>query len=85
MSHGNHIDLPPQIQDFWVEYLSEADRDPDTPVFDVFHFGDNRSDANELADLVLRGRKLATASLLWEYETGGKRQPQAGDFEPSMM
>jgi uncharacterized protein YhfF len=80
MSHGNHIDLPPQIQDFWVEYLSEADRDPDTPVFDVFHFGDNRSDANELADLVLRGRKLATASLLWEYETGGKRQPQAGDL-----
>jgi len=80
MSHNKQIDHPPHIQSYWVGYLSEAGRDPRTPLYDVFHFDDNESDANELADLVLRGRKLATASLLWEYETGDKRSPQAGDL-----
>ena len=74
------MDLPAHIRPFWFEYLSEANLDPETLVYDIFHFADNRSDANELADLVLRGRKRATASLLFEYETGGKRQPQAGDL-----
>ena len=80
MSHRKQIDLPPHIQSYWVGYLSESGQDPDTPVHDVFHFDDNKSDANELAELVLRGRKLATASLLWEYEMGAKRPPQAGDL-----
>lgn len=50
------MDLPTHIKPFWFEYLSEADHDPGTPVFDIFHFDDNKSDANELADLVLRGK-----------------------------
>jgi len=75
MSPKKQIDHPPHVQSYWVEYLSEAGRDPDAPLYDVFHFADNQSDANELADLVLRGRKLATASLLWEYETDDKRPP----------
>jgi uncharacterized protein YhfF len=72
--------IPTHIRSFWIEYLSEANREPDTPIYDVFHFDDNKSGANELGALVLQGRKLATASLLCEYETGGKRQPQAGDL-----
>ena len=72
--------IPTHIRSFWFECLSEANREPDTPIYDVFHFDDNKSDANELAALVLQGRKLATASLLWEYGTDGKRQPQAGDL-----
>ena len=43
------MDLPAQIQSFW----SETARDAHTPVYDIFHFDDNESDANELADLVL--------------------------------
>ena len=72
--------IPTHIRSFWFEYLAEANREPDTPIYDVFHFDDNKSDANELAALVLQGRKLATASLLWEYGTDGKRRPQAGDL-----
>ncbi len=68
------------IKDFWQEFLSETARDPKTAVQDVFHFDDNKATANKLAELVLRGRKLATASLLWEYESSGKRQPRAGDL-----
>ncbi len=74
------MNLNSQIQLFWEAFLTETGRDPNTPVYDVFHFDDNKSDSNKLTDLVLRGRKLATASLLWKYESSGKRQPQAGDL-----
>ncbi len=74
------MELPIHIIPFWFDYLSEADLDPETPVYDIFHFDDNKSDANDLADLVLRGKKRATASLLCEYETGSQRPPQVGDL-----
>ena len=74
------MDFPAHIQVFWAEFLAETDREEDVTLYDVFHFDDNESDANELAELVLRGKKAATASLLWEYETSGKRPPQAGDL-----
>ena len=74
------MELPVHIKNFWFEYLSEADLDPETPIYDIFHFDDNKSDANELADLVLQGKKRATASLLCEYGTGSQRPPQIGDL-----
>ncbi|MEW6648671.1 MAG: ASCH domain-containing protein [Chloroflexota bacterium] len=54
--------------------------DPATPLFDAFAFGDNPQLADELAALVLQGSKVATASLLWEYEDEGSRPPQPGDL-----
>jgi len=74
------MEFPAHIQAFWAEFLEETDLEQDVPLYDVFHFDDNESDANELAELVLRGKKVATASLLWEYETSDKRPPQAGDL-----
>jgi len=74
------MNFPARIQAFWAEFLAETDREQDAPLYDVFHFDDNESDANELAELVLRGEKAATASLLWEYGTSGKRRPQTGDL-----
>ena len=74
------MSFPTHIQAFWAEFLAETDREQDVPLYDVFHFDDNESDANELAELVLHGEKVATASLLWEYGTGGKRRPQTGDL-----
>ena len=74
------MDLPANIRPFWLEYLSEADLEPETPVYDIFHFDDNKSGANGLADLVLRGEKRATASLLCEYDKEDLRPPQVGDL-----
>ncbi len=74
------MNYPARIQAFWAEFLAETDREQDVPIYDVFHFDDNESDANELAELVLRGEKVATASLLWEYGTSDKRRPQTGDL-----
>jgi len=72
--------LPNYIKPFWLDYLSEAKLDPETPVYEKFYFDDNESDANELADLVLGGKKQATASLLCQYEKGSQRPPQVGDM-----
>ncbi len=72
--------IPSHIIPFWKNYLLESKLLADTPLYDVFHFDDNELDANELGDLVLQGKKQATASLLWEYGGTRKRQPTSGDL-----
>jgi uncharacterized protein YhfF len=56
------------VQDFWVNFCESNPKiNLDTP-FQVWYFGLGREDALELCDLVLQGKKTATASLVWEYE-----------------
>jgi uncharacterized protein YhfF len=45
-----------------------------------WHFCDNKADADELAQLVLAGRKHATAAAVWSYELEGEPVPKPGDF-----
>ena len=60
--------------------MTETERAKETPLYDVFHFADREASSNALTKLVLRGEKVATASLLWEYEAEGRRAPQPGDI-----
>lgn len=48
--------------------------------YEAFFFGDSEKLANELAELVLRGTKRATAGAAWSYEAEGKLLPQPGDL-----
>ena len=48
--------------------------------YSSWHFCDNPRDADELAELVLLGRKRATTGALWSYEAEGEPLPQAGDL-----
>ena len=48
--------------------------------YSAWHFCDNQADADELAGLVLAGRKRATAGALWSYEAEDEPLPQVGDF-----
>ena len=61
-----------------------ADARPDLvdegTTYEAWHFCDNESDANELADLVLAGTKRATAGLLWSFEAEGEPLPVVGDL-----
>jgi uncharacterized protein YhfF len=43
-------------------------------------FGDSPRLADELLDLVLRGVKTATTSVLWEFTDTGQRLPERGDL-----
>ena len=74
------MDILEYIEPFWADFLTKTERSRKTPLYDVFHFGDSEIVSNSLADLVLQGKKVATASLLWEYESEGKRAPQPGDL-----
>ena len=52
------------VRRFWEEFRSrEPSVEPSTP-FQVWHFGNTREMASELADLVIAGTKTATASSL---------------------
>ncbi len=47
--------------------------------YDVVAFGDSAAMADELADLVLRGPKRATAGLLRDFTRGGEAMPDVGE------
>lgn len=70
--------IPPNLQPFWNAFLEATGRDATPLFYEAFHFDDNEPSANELAALVLEGRKRATAALFWTHELTGKPLPEAG-------
>ena len=74
------MQLPERYRKFWHAFSSTCTEDPTSRFLEAFYFDDNEPSANELAELVLSGRKRATAALLWSHEAEGKRVPQAGDL-----
>lgn len=63
-----------KVRAFWQEFCEASQTDPETP-FQVWHFGLGSEDARELCGLVLEGKKTATASLPWEYESKPEDAP----------
>jgi uncharacterized protein YhfF len=72
--------IPSHIVDFWALFKDAAGAVDDARFYEAFCFGDHEALADSLAELVLSGRKRATAGLLWAYEAEGKRLPRAGDL-----
>jgi uncharacterized protein YhfF len=70
------------VNRYWEQYLRWR---PDgaglaAHYYEAFSFGSSPESARLLADLVLRGIKTATGSLLWVYEVEGKPIPKRGDL-----
>lgn len=63
----------------WAAYRAIDAEAPSQPP-STYHFCDNQHDADACADLVLEGRKRATASSLAELELAGEPIPQVGDL-----
>lgn len=74
------MDIPTPIKPFWAEFSASLGSDPSDRFYEAFHFDDNAPSADELAALVLSGRKRATAALVWAYESAGKPIPKPGDL-----
>jgi len=72
------VEIPEHIRPYWAEYQAASGGEQSGRFYEVFHFDDNEHDANALAELVLRGTKRATASLLWSYEASQKPLPVSG-------
>jgi uncharacterized protein YhfF len=70
-----------QVEGFWAAYLASLPEPVRAPAaYEAWSFGDDPAMADDLADLVLRGLKTATASLLWEYQADGDPLPQVGEY-----
>ncbi|TFG63603.1 MAG: ASCH domain-containing protein [Spirochaetales bacterium] len=70
----------PSVTRMWRDYLVSINEDPASTklMFTAWHFCDNRKDADELADLVLKGDKRATAGAYSEYLRENEALPEAG-------
>ncbi|MGL4106840.1 ASCH domain-containing protein [Clostridium sp. LP20] len=68
------------IDKFWKKFLEVNNKDSSTEYIESFHFEMTEKLANELLELVLCGKKQATASSLYAYEIEGSRIPQVGDY-----
>jgi uncharacterized protein YhfF len=67
-------------QDFWRTACRGVPDLPAAADYQVWHFGDSGRLARELAELVLHGRKRATAGLLWEAEADPSMMPILGGY-----
>jgi uncharacterized protein YhfF len=69
------------VEELWTAFLAaRPDIAGPEDRYAAWHFCDNQADADELADLVVAGRKRATAGALWSYELEDEPLPQVGDF-----
>ncbi len=74
------IPVPAHLSAFWTTFCNATDGANGGRFYEAFFFGDNEKMANELADLVLRGSKRATAGSLWSYEEEGQPLPHPGNL-----
>ncbi len=72
--------IPSHIRLFWQAFAKTQALDPTPRFLEAFHFDDNAPSADELAELVLAGRKRATAGLVWSFEQAGAPIPNPGDL-----
>jgi uncharacterized protein YhfF len=72
--------LPDAVRPLWDAFVATAGSDAASRFYEVFHFDDHEESANELAELVLRGDKRATAGLVWVFEANGRPIPKPGDL-----
>ncbi len=69
------------IETFWHTYRASLPPGAAIPtVYTAWGFGHTPEDADALGDLVRRGVKTATCSLIWSYEAEGEPLPQVGDL-----
>lgn len=67
-------------EEMYLEYARKNELSGEQLEFASWHFCDNEQDADELAGLVLKGEKVATASLHCLYEIEGESLPKVGDL-----
>lgn len=76
----NFMQQPENIRVFWDKFLKDTGRDPDTRYIDCFHFDNSEKWATALLQLVLEGKKKATASSRYYYEKKGMELPAIGNL-----
>ncbi len=70
------------VKEMWKKYLSTIGENINNSgkTYESWYFCNNEKDANELAGLVKKGIKKATASLYCLYEIENELIPEVGDY-----
>ena len=68
------------VNEFWEEFLIKTNKNSLTKYIECFHFHLNEEGSNKLLDLVLSGKKKATASSLLAFEVNNENIPQVGNY-----
>lgn len=69
------------VERYWSQYLvSFPNGQQPSRYVESFSFGFTSTDAHEIAELVLKGTKTATGSVLWAYDADKKPLPIVGDL-----
>ena len=63
----------------WDTFLKKNPNNPIKKIPLSFYFCDNKKDADECAELVVKGIKQATAPSLWSHEINNEPLPQVGN------
>lgn len=70
------------VETMWAEYIKNCGESlkESGKTYEAWHFCNNEFDANELADLTIRGIKRATAGLKKSYELDNEPLPKERDL-----
>ena len=76
------IKITPEIKSFWNSFIS---KNPSLEYlsnykYEAFNFGDSKKMADEIGELVLAGKKIATSSLLRAYSGYEDELPKIADY-----
>ncbi len=72
--------VPEHLAGFWRDFAAAAGPVDEARFYEAFCFGDSDALADELAALVLSGRKTATAASVWSFEARGASLPRPGEL-----
>ena len=67
------------VEKLWNAFLKDKPKNSIKETPKSFYFCDNKKDADECAELVVRGIKQATATSLWWYKKNNEILPKVGD------
>ncbi|MCV2365356.1 ASCH domain-containing protein [Paucibacter sp. DJ1R-11] len=70
--------VPEALRPLWQAYADSVGGLSEDHFYEVCQFGDTPELMDELAGLVMAGRKRATAGAVWSYQASGLGLPQAG-------
>jgi uncharacterized protein YhfF len=75
------MDKTPETDAFWQAFIATLPAGNPLPEdYHVWHFSDTAESANQVGELVRRGVKTATCSLLWSYEVEDQPLPQVNEY-----
>ena len=72
--------VPAHLSAFWDAFAESRSGVDESRFYEAFFFSDREDVADELAELVMRGVKRATAASVWSHEAEGKPFPRPGDL-----